>query len=154
MGKKVVYCGEAGQGASMKMAVNLLLGIMAAGISEAVNLGQKCGLDTATMLETMLAGPMGCALFEFKKPMLIDDSFWTFVLRCKPPMKTAPWRPSDTRYSSSTARAWGRVWPTRTLRPSKKFLNASVTLKNPNSNALGFGCNVWIERLGYQCPPK
>jgi 3-hydroxyisobutyrate dehydrogenase-like beta-hydroxyacid dehydrogenase len=59
MGKKVVYCGEAGQGASMKMAVNLLLGIMAAGISEAVNLGQKSGLDTATMLETMLAGPMG-----------------------------------------------------------------------------------------------
>ena len=75
MGKKVVYCGAAGQGASMKMAVNLLLGIMAAGISEAVNLGQKSGLDTATMLETMLAGPMGCALFEFKKPMLIDDSF-------------------------------------------------------------------------------
>jgi len=75
MGKKVVYCGEAGQGASMKMAVNLLLGIMAAGLSEAVNLGQKCGLDTATMLETMLAGPMGCALFEFKKPMLIDDRF-------------------------------------------------------------------------------
>ena len=75
MGKKVVYCGAAGQGASMKMAVNLLLGIMAAGISEAVNLGQKSGLDTATMLETMLAGPMGCALFEFKKPMLINDSF-------------------------------------------------------------------------------
>ena len=75
MGKKVVYCGDAGQGSSMKMAVNLLLGIMAAGICEAVNLGQKCGLDTATMLETMLAGPMGCALFEFKKPMLIDDSF-------------------------------------------------------------------------------
>ncbi|NNL77972.1 MAG: NAD(P)-dependent oxidoreductase [Desulfobacterales bacterium] len=75
MGKKVVYCGDAGQGSSMKMAVNLLLGIMAAGLSEAVNLGQKCGLDTATMLETMLAGPMGCALFEFKKPMLIDDQF-------------------------------------------------------------------------------
>jgi len=75
MGKKVVYCGEAGQGSSMKMSVNLLLGIMAAGICEAVNLGQRCGLDTATMLETMLAGPMGCALFEFKKPMLIDDSF-------------------------------------------------------------------------------
>ena len=75
MGKKVVYCGETGQGSSMKMAVNLLLGIMAAGICEAVNLGQKCGLDTATMLETMLAGPMGCALFEFKKPMLIDDRF-------------------------------------------------------------------------------
>ena len=75
MGKKIVYCGEAGQGSSMKMAVNLLLGIMAAGLAEAVNLGQKCGLSTETMLETMLSGPMQCPLFEFKKPMLISDSY-------------------------------------------------------------------------------
>jgi 3-hydroxyisobutyrate dehydrogenase-like beta-hydroxyacid dehydrogenase len=75
MGKKIVYCGQAGQGSSMKMAVNLLLGIMAAGLCEAVNLGQKCGLSTTTMLETMLSGPMGCALFEFKKPMLISGKY-------------------------------------------------------------------------------
>jgi len=75
MGKKIVYCGEAGQGSSMKMAVNLLLGIMAAGLAEAVNLGQKCGLSTETMLETMLSGPMQCPLFEFKKPMLISDNY-------------------------------------------------------------------------------
>jgi 3-hydroxyisobutyrate dehydrogenase-like beta-hydroxyacid dehydrogenase len=75
MGKKIIYCGQAGQGASMKMAVNLLLGIMAAGLCEAVNLGQKCGLSTTTMLETMLSGPMECALFEFKKPMLINGSY-------------------------------------------------------------------------------
>jgi 3-hydroxyisobutyrate dehydrogenase-like beta-hydroxyacid dehydrogenase len=149
MGKKVVYCGDAGQGASMKMAVNLLLGIMAAGISEAVNLGQKSGLDTATMLETMLAGPMGCALFEFKKPMLIDDSFSAqFPLKHMTkdirfaPMKTAPWRPSDTRYSSSTARAWGRVWPTRTLRPLKKFMNASVMLKKLKFRCFGIWCAI------------
>ena len=43
-------------------------------------------------------------------------------------MKMGPWHPSGTPYSSSTARAWGRAWPTRTLRPSKKFLNASVML--------------------------
>jgi 3-hydroxyisobutyrate dehydrogenase-like beta-hydroxyacid dehydrogenase len=75
MGKKIVYCGQSGQGSSMKMAVNLLLGIMAAGLCEAVNLGQKCGLSTTTMLETMLSGPMGCALFEFKKPMLISGNY-------------------------------------------------------------------------------
>jgi 3-hydroxyisobutyrate dehydrogenase len=75
MGKKIVYCGEAGQGSSMKMAVNLLLGIMAAGLAEAVNLGQKCGLSTETLLETMLSGPMQCPLFEFKKPMLISDNY-------------------------------------------------------------------------------
>ena len=32
MGKKVVYCGDAGQGAMMKMTINLLLGLMMAGL--------------------------------------------------------------------------------------------------------------------------
>ncbi|RPJ18120.1 MAG: NAD(P)-dependent oxidoreductase, partial [Desulfobacteraceae bacterium] len=75
MGKKVVYCGEAGQGSSMKMVVNLLLSIMATGLAEAVNLGQKCGLSTETILETVLSGPTQCPLFEFKKPMLISDNY-------------------------------------------------------------------------------
>lgn len=75
MGKKVVYCGEAGQGSSMKLAANLLLGIMMAGLSEAINFGEKCGLPVEAMLETMLSGPMGCTLFEFKKEMLINDTF-------------------------------------------------------------------------------
>ena len=103
MGKKVVYCGKAGQGSSMKMAVNLLLGIMAAGICEAVNLGQKCGLDTTTMLETMLAGPMGCALFEFKKPMLIDDRF-----SAQFPLKHMT---KDIRFALQTADENGAVAP-------------------------------------------
>jgi 3-hydroxyisobutyrate dehydrogenase-like beta-hydroxyacid dehydrogenase len=75
MGRKVVYCGEAGQGSSMKMVANLLLGIMAAGLAEAVNLGQRCGLSTEIILETMLSGPTQCPLFEFKKPMLINDDY-------------------------------------------------------------------------------
>ena len=75
MGKKVVYCGDAGQGSSMKLAANLLLGTMVGGLCEAVNFGEKCGLSVETMLDTMLSGPMGCALFEFKKEMLIKDTF-------------------------------------------------------------------------------
>ena len=75
MGKKVVYCGNAGKGSSMKMAVNLLLGTVTAGMCEAVNLGQKCGLDTEIILDTILAGAMGCMLYEIKKPMIIQDSY-------------------------------------------------------------------------------
>jgi 3-hydroxyisobutyrate dehydrogenase-like beta-hydroxyacid dehydrogenase len=75
MGKKVIYCGDAGQGSSMKIAANLLLGIMVGGLSEAVNLGQKCGLSVETMLQTILAGPMGCGLFEFKKEMLASGDY-------------------------------------------------------------------------------
>jgi len=75
MGKKVVHCGEAGQGSAMKMAVNLLLGTMMAGLAEAVNFGEKQGLDTATLLDTILAGPLGCGLFQLKREMLIDHAY-------------------------------------------------------------------------------
>ncbi len=75
MGKKVIYCGDAGQGSSMKMMVNLLLGIMMTGISEAINFGQHCGLDTATMLDTILAGPLGCGLYSLKAEMLATDQY-------------------------------------------------------------------------------
>ena len=35
----------------------------------------KAVAEASDVTILMLAGPMGCALFEFKKPMLIDDSF-------------------------------------------------------------------------------
>ena len=69
MGKKVVYCGEAGKGSGMKMVVNLLLGIMLGGLAEALSLGEKCGLAAETILETVLAGPLGCPLFSLKANM-------------------------------------------------------------------------------------
>jgi 3-hydroxyisobutyrate dehydrogenase-like beta-hydroxyacid dehydrogenase len=53
MGKKVIYCGETGQGINMKMAVNLLLGILMEGLCETVNFGQACGLSVATMFEAI-----------------------------------------------------------------------------------------------------
>ena len=52
MGKKVVYCGAAGQGSMMKMFINLLLGVMMEGFAEALNFGRLGGLDMDAMLET------------------------------------------------------------------------------------------------------
>jgi 3-hydroxyisobutyrate dehydrogenase-like beta-hydroxyacid dehydrogenase len=69
MGKKVVYCGEAGKASSMKMVVNLLLCTMIGGLSESLTLGEKCGLATEAILETVLAGPLGCGLFSMKAEM-------------------------------------------------------------------------------------
>ncbi len=40
MGKKVIYCGAAGQGSMMKMFINLLLGVMMEGFAEALNFGR------------------------------------------------------------------------------------------------------------------
>lgn len=75
MGKKVVYCGPAGQGSCMKMAVNLLLGIMMTGLGEAVNLGQKSGLALETIFETVLSGPLNCGLFNLKAEMFKSGEF-------------------------------------------------------------------------------
>jgi 3-hydroxyisobutyrate dehydrogenase-like beta-hydroxyacid dehydrogenase len=75
MGKRVVYCGDAGQGSAMKMAVNLLLGTMMEGLCEAINFGKQCGLSVEAMLDAMLSGPLGCGLFALKGDMLRTDSF-------------------------------------------------------------------------------
>ena len=75
MGKKVVYCGNAGDGSSMKMFVNLLLCSMISSLSESLTLGEKCGLSKEAMLETVLAGPLGCGLFSMKADMFKSNEY-------------------------------------------------------------------------------
>lgn len=75
MGKKVVYCGAAGQGSMMKMTINLLLGLMMAGLAEAVAFGKAGGLSPEAVLEVVHAGPLSCGLFQLKTEMLTQGVF-------------------------------------------------------------------------------
>jgi 3-hydroxyisobutyrate dehydrogenase-like beta-hydroxyacid dehydrogenase len=75
MGQKVIYCGEAGQGSAMKMTVNLLLAIMMEGLCESLNMSQQLKLETGLVLDTILAGPLGCGLFRLKNDMLRHNDF-------------------------------------------------------------------------------
>ncbi|MDQ6966338.1 MAG: NAD(P)-dependent oxidoreductase [Mariprofundaceae bacterium] len=75
MGKKVIYCGEAGSGSSMKLCINLLLGIMMQGLAEAVHLAEKSGLDAATLLDAVASGPLSCTLFGLKEEMLKTNTY-------------------------------------------------------------------------------
>ena len=70
MGKKVVYCGAAGQGSMMKMFINLLLGVMMEGFAEALNFGRLGGLDMDAMLETAFSGAMNSPMFQAKAPLI------------------------------------------------------------------------------------
>ncbi len=70
MGKRVIYCGPAGQGSMMKMFINLLLGLMMAGFAEALNFGQLGGLDWQAMLDTVFSGPLNCGLYQMKAPLI------------------------------------------------------------------------------------
>jgi 3-hydroxyisobutyrate dehydrogenase-like beta-hydroxyacid dehydrogenase len=75
MGKKVIYCGEAGQGSMMKMVINLLLGIMMEGFAEAVSFGVKGGLAEETIVEAIFAGPLSCGLYRLKSAMVRQKAF-------------------------------------------------------------------------------
>ena len=75
MGQKVVFCGNAGQGSAMKMTVNLLLGIMMEGLCESLNLAQQLNLEKVLVLDSILAGPLGCGLFKLKSEMLKQNDF-------------------------------------------------------------------------------
>jgi 3-hydroxyisobutyrate dehydrogenase-like beta-hydroxyacid dehydrogenase len=77
MAKKVVYCGQAGMGSAMKMTVNILLGTMLQGLAETLAFGERSGLDRGMVLDTVLAGPMACGLFQLKDPMFRANDFPT-----------------------------------------------------------------------------
>ncbi len=72
MGKKVIFCGRAGQGSMMKMFINLLLGLMMTGFSEALNFGRLGGLELEAMLETVFSGAMNAPMFQIKSPNFRD----------------------------------------------------------------------------------
>jgi len=75
MGRKVVHCGPAGQGSMMKMAANLMLGILAEGLAEAFHFALKGGLSTEAFLDVVLSGPLACPLFAMKASMLEENDF-------------------------------------------------------------------------------
>jgi len=77
MGKKVIYCGAAGQGSMMKMFINLLLGLMMEGFAEVLNFGKLGGLPLEAMLDTVFSGPLNCAMFQMKAANLQNNTYPT-----------------------------------------------------------------------------
>jgi len=75
MGKKVIYCGASGSGSSMKLAINLLLGIMMEGMAEAAHLAERSGLNVETLLDAVASGPLSCGLFQLKETMFKTGSY-------------------------------------------------------------------------------
>jgi 3-hydroxyisobutyrate dehydrogenase-like beta-hydroxyacid dehydrogenase len=75
MGKKVIYCGAAGQGSMMKMFINLLLGVMMEGFAEALNFGRLGGLDLDAMLDTVSSGAMNAPMFQVKAANIRDKNY-------------------------------------------------------------------------------
>ncbi|RME67478.1 MAG: NAD(P)-dependent oxidoreductase, partial [Nitrospirae bacterium] len=48
-----------------------------ASLSEALNFAEKMGIGRELFLDTVLAGPLGCGLFNIKKEMLLKGEYPT-----------------------------------------------------------------------------
>jgi 3-hydroxyisobutyrate dehydrogenase-like beta-hydroxyacid dehydrogenase len=66
MGKKILFLGEEGNGARMKLANNLVMGGMMAAFAEGVALASRSGLDPGQLLEVLDAGALTNPMFRLK----------------------------------------------------------------------------------------
>lgn len=75
MGKMNVFLGEVGNGANMKLVVNMVMGSMMTAFAEGIALAQKSGLDAETLLEVLDNGAMTNPMFKIKGPNVLKGEF-------------------------------------------------------------------------------
>jgi glyoxylate/succinic semialdehyde reductase len=77
LGKKILYLGEVGNGARMKIVVNMIMGGMMASLCEGIALGEKSDLNVTDILQVLDAGALANPLFRLKGGGIMADSYTT-----------------------------------------------------------------------------
>jgi len=107
MGSKIVRAGGHGAGTSMKMVINLLLGIGMASFAEAMALGQGLGLSQKMLLDSLLGMPAVPPFLASKRTNFEKGSYETeFPLR---------WMQKDMYLASVSAYEAGVAMPVANL---------------------------------------
>ena len=75
MGKKSFYFKRIGQGAQMKLVINMIMGTMMTAFGEGLALGDKAGLAMADILEVLTQGAIDNQLFRLKGPQMAKSNF-------------------------------------------------------------------------------
>lgn len=70
MGKKILYLGDAGNAARMKLANNLVMSGMLTALCEGMALASGSGLDTAQFLDVLDSGAVSNPMFRMKGPQI------------------------------------------------------------------------------------
>jgi len=68
MGKNIIHCGDVGAGQATKVCNNLILGISMLGVSEAMNLGVKLGVDPKVLAGVINTSSGRCWTSEVYNP--------------------------------------------------------------------------------------
>lgn len=77
MGKKSFYFPQIGQGAQMKLIINMIMGTMMAAFAEGLSIGEKVGLDKADVLDVIAQGAITNPMFQMKGPLMAAGDFTT-----------------------------------------------------------------------------
>jgi 3-hydroxyisobutyrate dehydrogenase-like beta-hydroxyacid dehydrogenase len=75
IGSKVVHCGDAGMGTSMKMVMNQVLGTAMAAFAEGLVLGESLGLSRKLLLDSVLGSPLAAPFLALKRERIEADNF-------------------------------------------------------------------------------
>ncbi|HIA19125.1 MAG TPA: NAD(P)-dependent oxidoreductase, partial [Planctomycetaceae bacterium] len=73
--KQSVYLGPSGSGATMKLIVNLVLGLNRAVLAEGLALAESCGLELQQVLDILNDSPAYSSVMERKGPKMVQEDF-------------------------------------------------------------------------------
>ncbi|KAL3824461.1 hypothetical protein ACJIZ3_020490 [Penstemon smallii] len=77
MGKSRFYLGDVGNGAAMKLVVNMIMGSMMASFSEGLLLSEKVGLDPSVLVEVISQGAISAPMYSMKGPSMVQSLYPT-----------------------------------------------------------------------------
>src|SRR6195256_3960377 len=107
MGSKIVHAGGHGAGTSMKMVINLLLGVGMASFAEAMALGQGLGLSQKMLFDSLLSMPAVAPFLGSKREKMEKGDYEAeFPLR---------WMQKDMHLASVSAYEAGVAMPVTNL---------------------------------------
>ncbi|WVZ16419.1 hypothetical protein V8G54_009401 [Vigna mungo] len=75
LGKKSFFLGDVGNGAKMKLVVNMIMGSMMNAFSEGLTLAERSGLNPATLLDVLDLGAISNGMFKLKGPTMLQNSY-------------------------------------------------------------------------------
>jgi 3-hydroxyisobutyrate dehydrogenase-like beta-hydroxyacid dehydrogenase len=75
LGRKVLYCGEAGKGSVIKLALNLILGVLMEGLGEALSLVKGWQIEEGLFWEALKNGPLFAPIYGLKEASIREGDF-------------------------------------------------------------------------------
>ncbi|EXC20589.1 Putative oxidoreductase [Morus notabilis] len=75
LGKKSFFLGQVGNGAKMKLVVNMIMGSMMNAFSEGLVLAERSGLEPGNLLDVLELGAIANPMFKLKGPSMIQSNY-------------------------------------------------------------------------------